>query len=607
MSTTLVPLVVVLPLLAAAGLAAVAQLAPARFDDLVAIAVSAAVTVLCVLLVFRAANRTIEYWFGGWKPRNGIAIGISFSVDPLSAAVAALVAVLATAALIVSWDYFDGGVPQYFCALILAFEGAMVGFALSSDLFNMFVFFELMSVAAFALTAYRIEQPSALQGAINFAVVNSIGAFMLLTGIALLYGRTGALNLAQIGQVLARGKADGLVVVAFALVTVGFLTKAGAVPFHFWLSDAYAVAPTPVCIVFAGVMSDLGLHGVARVYWEGFSGVLGGHAEAIRGVLIGLGLLAALLGSVMAFVQSSLKRMLAFVVISHIGVFLAAVGLLTARSYAAATLYVVADGLVKGAIFCGVAGLTRATGHTDELRGYGSGRNLPRTAVVVGIGALGLAALPPFGTFLAQSLLAKSAEAVGYGWLPAVLAGATALSAAAVLRASARLFLGLGPRRDPLLEAPPPGEEAEVKPTPRAGVLLWGPGLALLAAGLGLAFIPGLASSAIEHATRFVDRPVLARETLHSVSPAQLRAQRFHVTGESYTYGTATVLAALGFAWLGLYRRRLPAAVRRATAQTVDPAIERLKLLHDGVVGDYVTWLVFGTAGVGALFALVLR
>src|SRR5439155_190608 len=91
------------------------------------------------------------------------------------------------------------------------------------------------------------EQPSALQGAINFAVVNSIGAFMLLTGIALLYGRTGALNLAQIGQVLARGKADGLVVVAFALVTVGFLTKAGAVPFHFWLSDAYAVAPTPVC------------------------------------------------------------------------------------------------------------------------------------------------------------------------------------------------------------------------------------------------------------------------------------------------------------------------------------------------------------------------
>src|SRR6266516_5408748 len=122
----------------------------------------------------------------------------------MSTALVPLVAVLATAALIVSWDYFDGGVPQYFCALLLVFEGAMVGFAFSSDLFNMFVFFELMSVAAFALTGYRIEQPSALQGAINFAVVNSIGAFMLLTGIALLYGRTGALNLAQIGRASCR-------------------------------------------------------------------------------------------------------------------------------------------------------------------------------------------------------------------------------------------------------------------------------------------------------------------------------------------------------------------------------------------------------------------
>jgi multicomponent Na+:H+ antiporter subunit D len=601
------PLVVAVPLLAAAALAAIAQLVSPRAADLVAIAVSLAVVVMTVLLIFRSAGRTIDYWFGGWRPRGGIAIGISFSVDPLSAAVAALVAVLATTALIVSWDYFEGGVPRYFCVLVLAFEGAMVGFALSSDLFNMFVFFELMSVAAFALTGYRIEQPSALQGAVNFAVVNSIGAFLVLTGIALVYGRTGALNLAQIGQVLARGKVDGLVVVAFTVLIVGFLTKAGAVPFHFWLSDAYAVAPAPVCIVFAGVMSDLGLHGVARVYWEGFSGVLGGHAEAIRAVLVGLGVLAALLGSVMAFVQSSLKRMLAFVVISHIGVFLAAVGLLTARSFAAASVYVVADGLVKGALFCGVASLARATGHTDELRDYGRGRRLRKTIVLMLIGALGLAALPPFGTFLALSMLAQSARAVGYGWLPAVLATAGAVSAGAVLRSSARIFGGLGPRRDELLEGAPPGEEAEVPPTPRAGLLLWGPGLLLLVAGLGLAFVPGLASSAIEHATRSVDRAAVARETLHGLAPPPPRPEHFDVAASSYAYGVATVLAAVGCAWLGIYRRRLPATIRKVAARGASPALTRLKLLHDGVVGDYVTWLVVGTAGIGALFALVLR
>lgn len=607
MSSVLVPLVVALPLLAAAALAAFAHLAPARFDDLVAIAVSAAVTVLCVLLVFRSADGTIHYWFGGWKPRDGIAIGISFSVDPLAAGLAALIGALATAALIVCWDYFEDGVPQQFYVLMLVFLAGMIGFALSSDLFNMFVFFEVVSVAAFALTGYRIEQESALQGAINFAVVNSIGAFLLLTGIALLYGRTGALNLAQIGEALSRREPDGLVVVAFALLVVGFLTKAGAVPFHFWLSDAYAVAPAPVCILFAGVMSDLGLHAVARTYWEAFSGALGGDAEAIRAVLVGLGVATALLGGVMAFVQSSLKRMLAFIVISHVGVFLAAIGLLTARGLAGATVYVVADGLVKGAIFCAVASLARRIGHTDELVCHALGRRIPLTGAVLAAGGLGLAAVPPLGTFLAQSLVVRSAEGVGYGWLPPVLALATAVTGGAVLRAAGRIFLGLGPGRDELLVGAPPGEEQEVQPAPRRGVLLWLPGIALLVAGLGLAFAPGLPGRAMQYAQRAVDRPAVARETLQGAEAPAGTAPAFHPSASGYAYGAASALAAVVLAWLGLYHRRLPKAVRAAAIRAGGAPVRRLKLLHDGVVGEYVTWLTFGAAALGALFAALIH
>jgi multicomponent Na+:H+ antiporter subunit D len=603
----LVPLVVAVPLLAAAALAALGHFAPPRFDNLVAILVAAAVTVMCVLLVFQSDDETIQYWFGGWEPRHGIAIGISFSVDPLAAGIAALIGALSTAALIVCWDYFDRRVPQHFHLLMLVFLAAMVGFVLSSDLFNMFVFFELMSVAAFALTGYRIEQPSALQGAINFAVVNSIGAFLLLTGIALLYGRTGALNLAQIGQVLARDRPDGLVIVAFTLVVVGFLTKAGAVPFHFWLSDAYAVAPAPVCVLFAGVMSDLGLHGVARTYWEGFSGALGGDAEAIRAVLVGLGVLTALLGGVMAFVQSSLKRMLAFVVISHVGVFLAAIGLLTARGLAAATVYVVADGLVKGALLCAVASLARRVGHTDELASHGLGRGAPVTGFVFALGGLGLAALPPFGTFLALSLVDRSATGAGYGWLPALLVVATALTGGAVLRATGRIFLGLGPAKDELLAGAPPGEEREVRPAPRAGALLWAPALALVLAGLGLAFVPDLASRAIEHAEHAVDRPALARETLHGIEAPPVRRPSFDPSTGSYVYGAASALAALVVAWLGLYRRRLPDVVRATADRLAGVPLRRLKLLHDGVVGEYVTWLTEGAAALGALFAVLIR
>jgi multicomponent Na+:H+ antiporter subunit D len=134
--------------------------------------------------------------------------------------------------------------------LMIVFCGAMCGFALTGDLFNMFVWFELMSVAAYALTGFKIAELGPLQGAINFAVSNTIGAYMVLIGIALLYARTGALNLAQIGRTLAGQKPDGLVVVALTLIVVGFLVKAAMVPFHFWLSDAHAAAPAPVCVLF---------------------------------------------------------------------------------------------------------------------------------------------------------------------------------------------------------------------------------------------------------------------------------------------------------------------------------------------------------------------
>ena len=606
----LVPLTIALPLLGAAVLAAAGHFLPSRVDDVAAAAIAATVTVFCVLLIFDSAHGTIHYWFGGWHPRNGIAIGISFSVDPLSAGIAALVGVLMSAALVQSIDFFEEEVPPHFFVLMLVFLAAMIGFALTSDLFNMFVFFELMSTAAFGLTGYRVEHRSVLQGAINFAVVNGIGAFFFLTGIALVYGRTGALNLAQIGQVLSRHGVDGLVVVAFAVIVVGLLTKAGAVPFHFWLSDAYAVAPAPVCVLFAGVMSDLGLHAVGRVYWLGFSGVLGdGHAGAVRAVLIGVGLLTALVGAVMAFVQSGLKRMLAFVVISHVGVFLAAIGLLTARGLAGATVYVVADGLVKGALFCAVAHLARRIGHTDELIAHGRGRALPITGMVVAVGGLALAILPPFGTFVAYSLVERSAGGLGYHWLPPMLAIATAVTGAAVLRAAGRIFLGLGPAEDDLLVSPPREEEGEedVRVAPRRGFLLWGPAVALLVAGLGVGFVPGVADHAVQHAERFVDRSAVAGETLHGAPATPLPRVHEPIKAASSTYGAGSALLAIALAWVGLYRRRFPRALRQAADSAAGPALRRLKLLHDGVVGEYVTWLTVGAAAITGLLALLTR
>lgn len=303
----------------------------------------------------------------------------------------------------------------------------------------------------------------------------------------------------------------------------------------------------------------------------------------------------------MAWLQAGLKRMLAFVTISHIGLFLVGIALLTARGLAAATVYVVADGLVKGSLFCAVAQLARRVGHTDELVCHGRGRVIPGTGVIVVVGALGLAAIPPLGTFVPFGLLGRSAGLAGYGWLAPVLVLATALTGGAVLRAAGRIFLGLGPKRDDLLVSPPPGEEEDVglAEVPRRGALLWVPALALLICGLGLALTPGLSGHAVRHAERFVDRASLARETLHGVRAPLGPVPAVHASAGSYLYGAVSVLAAVALAWLGLYRRR--------GQRMIEPAVHRLKLLHDGVVGEYVTWLTVGAAALGVLFAAVMR
>jgi multicomponent Na+:H+ antiporter subunit D len=144
--------------------------------------------------------------------------------------------------------------------------------------------------------ATRSRTPARCKGALNFAITNSIGAFLVLSGIALLYGHTGALNPAQLGRALAEAPVDRLVVVAFVLLLVGFLVKAAVVPFHSWLADAYALAPTPVCVLLAGVTSELGLYAVARIYWTAFSGPLGPHGPGLQTLLLGAAVLTALLG-----------------------------------------------------------------------------------------------------------------------------------------------------------------------------------------------------------------------------------------------------------------------------------------------------------------------
>jgi len=605
---TLVPLVIAVPLMAAGLLTAVATRVNRAIAEVVALAAAVTVVVFCAILLGRTASGTIVYWFGGWEPRHGIAVGVSFAFDAMGAGLATLVAVLMVAALILMWRYRDTDAP-HFQTLMLLFLCGMVGFCLSGDLFNMFVFFELMSVAAFALAGYKIDEHEAVEGSLNFAVTNTIGSFLILTGIALVYGRTGALNLGQIGLSLGGGGADGLVVVAFGLLAAGFLVKAAVVPFHFWLADAYSVAPTPVCLLFAGAMSELGIYAVARIWFDSFAAVLGPNGESLRLVLILAGCLTALIGSAMCVVQDHVKRLLAFATIAYVGVFLIGLGTLTADGVAAAAVYVVADGFGKAALF-GVVGIVQhRRRRVSETRLRSFGRGLPATAVVCLLGALSFAAVPPFGSFLAKSMLEDGLVSVGYGWVIAVLIATSALTAGAVLRMAGSVFLGLGdPRATPITtRADEEKSEEEGAPEHTPGVMFVPTALLALAA-LAVGIVPGVAEAVQGAAERFVDGSAYASTVIRgAASPAPVAAPNYSAATSAYIYSAISLLGAVAVAGIGLFGHRARGGVLRAAWTAGTCALAPIRAAHSGHIGDYVAWLVFGVALLGGAFGVALQ
>ncbi|HEX4107613.1 MAG TPA: proton-conducting transporter membrane subunit [Solirubrobacteraceae bacterium] len=600
---------VLVAMLGAGVLVASSAFIPRAGADALATSVTAGVLVLCALLLHRASQSPFAYWLGGWRPRGGVTIGISLSIDPMGAGVAMFAALLVLAALVYSIHYFEA-VEGLFHGLMLVFLAAMAGFSLTGDLFDLIVFFELMSTVAYALTAYHIEERAPIQGAINFAITNSIAGYAMFVAVALLYARTGALNLAQIGAALDHHHADPLVIVAFALLAVGFLTKAAVVPLHFWLADAHAVAPAPVCVLFSGVMVELGVYAVARLYWEVFAGALAGHVAAVRAILVALGVATALLGALMCVLQRHVKRLLAFSTISHVGVMVCGIGLLTPGALAGVATYAAGHGLAKAALFMLTGVLLHRFATVDEYDLHGRGRGLRVTGVLFAFGGVLLAAVPPLTMFAGKSLIEDGAGRIGYGWLSVVCVLVSMATGGAVLRVAGRVFMGWGPSEGP---DPAQARAAEERVDETRGQrdrtpwpMLVVPAV-LLALGAAAGLVPGLVPRIASAAARFTDHPAYAAWVLHAARPSWPAAVAVDPSGSAVLAGVLSVVGAVAVAALGLFGRSLPQALPRAARERSRTALRAVRHLHSGHIGDYIAWWTAGAAAVGATCLLALR
>ncbi|WP_328420213.1 complex I subunit 5 family protein [Streptomyces sp. NBC_00443] len=576
----LLPLLVAVPLLGAALLVAGGRRLPRVVADSVGCAVAAGTAGLAIVLSLNSSPPMVE-WVGGWTPVEGRSVGIVLVGDGAGLGMAALASLLTLAALAYSWGYFEEPPRRHsgsFPALVLLLQAGMCGFAIAGDLFNAFVWFELMSVVAYALTGTQVEEAKAVQGALTFGVVTSLGAYAMLMGIALLYARTGELAMARIGRGLdAHGPPDALVLAAFVLVLTGLLIKSAAVPFHFWLPDAHAVAPTPVCMLLSGVMVELGVYGVWRVYGTVFAGPGGIPAADLERVLVVLGAVTAVIGAVMCWYQRHIKRLLAYSTVAHTGLFLIGVGVLTPQADDGVALYVLGHAGVKAALFACTGILLDRYGNVDEHALHGRARELRGVAVIYGVGGLALAGLPPFGTGFGKAVTEKAAG----GPLTLLYVVASAVTAAAVLRVAARVFLGLGPtpEDDTEYETTGAGERPETRHRlSRIPDTMTAVPAVLLAGSLAVGVAPGF-GEVVAHAVN---------EAGSGGAPVPAP----HWTPVGVLLDLASTVLALGLAALAVTRPDLLAAPSRARP---------LRRLQSGHVGDYVAWVLVGATLLGAL------
>ncbi len=364
---------------------------------------------------------TIHYWLGGWAPPWGI----EYVIDAFNAYVLVIVLFICLLTAIYAKRSMEREQPRKIVTFYVVFQllvTGLCGIIVTGDLFNLYVFLEIASLAAYALIA--VAGGRALKASYNYVIMGSIGACFYLLGVGFLYAVTGSLNMADLSHLLPPLYGNKVVQAAFVFFVVGLSIKMALFPLHIWQPDAYAYAPSAVTVIIAAAMSKVSIYAFIRVLFSVFTTEFIQIYVPIDTAISWIAAIAIIVGSVIAIMQTNLKRMLAYSSVSQVGYIVLGVGLFSTHwGLTGALIHILNHAITKGCLFM-VAGAIIYRAGLWNIRDFeGLSKKMPYTCAAFTLAALSMIGVPPTVGFITKlCLLLASLEAVEYAFVVVILA-----------------------------------------------------------------------------------------------------------------------------------------------------------------------------------------
>lgn len=384
------------------------------------------------------ANGTLSYQVGGWAPP----LGIELVVDRISAFVALVVTSVSLVTIFAThrWAQREAGdrLPMFYTLVLLLLTG-LTGIVVTGDLFNLFVFLEIASLSAYALVF--IGGSAGMIAGFRYLILGSVGGAFYLLGVGFIYFATGTLNMADAKEILTDPALPRAAQAGAIFIFTGLGLKMALVPLHLWLPDAYTHAPSSVNTVIAPVMTKVMAYAMLRMFLSVFPNGYLNDVVPIGDLLLVLGSIGVVLGSLAAISQTDFRRMLAYSSIGQIGLIAVGIGLATPLAMAAAVLHILNHAVMKSGLFLVAANVRMRTG-SSTLDGFvGVGRTMPLTMASFVLLGLAMVGVPPLVGFFSKFYLAEAAIGTGNWAIFAIVLLSGLLSAAYMFRVIERAYM----------------------------------------------------------------------------------------------------------------------------------------------------------------------